>query len=126
MRTISLINGKTYPIYFSFNVLAEMQDRYGDIKEIPVNMEKLKEANWIITSLINEAIRKKNYDQNLSEHEKTEFEIGVNLPVEPQKLTAIIKTVTDAIYDSMGGEKNVQAMAGKMKASLTETETRTQ
>lgn len=126
MRTITLVNGKSYPVYFSFNVLAEMQDRYGDINKIPVNMQKLKEAKWIITTLVNEAIRKKNYDQNLSEPEKEEFEIGMNLPVEPEKLKEIIETTKDAIYDSMGGEKNVQAMAGTTKASLTETEIQTQ
>lgn len=126
MRTITLVNGKSYPVYFSFNVLAEMQDRYGDINKIPVNMQNLKEAKWIITTLVNEAIRKKNYDQNLSEPEKEEFEIGMNLPVEPEKLKAIIETTKDAIYDSMGGKKNVQAMAGTTKANLTETETQTQ
>jgi len=123
MEKIKLNDGKEYPIFFDYNVLSDFQEKYGDVAALPDKMKTLKDLKWIASSVINEAIRKKNYESGTSDPEIPEFYVGMWLPTFPQET---IEAIMKAFKASMGDEKNVKAAtaaAGKMKQNLTQAAT---
>lgn len=110
MRKITLLDGKERPIYFDFNVVAEVQDRYGDITKLPEKVTRLKEVKWLVATAVNEGTAKKNHDLNTNDPEISEFEVGMLLPLEKTKLQTIVNEVVAAFYDCVGGRKNAEAV----------------
>ena len=122
MRKIKLNDGKEYPIYFDFNVVAEIQEKYGDITKLTDKMKSLKELRWIVCRAINEGISKENYDSGTSRAPVSEFEIGMKIPLAKDGIAEVSSGIIEVFYDSMGGQKNADAAllaAGTTKQSLT-------
>lgn len=125
MRTVKLNDGKERPIHFDFNVIADVQDRYGDITLLSEKMKKFKEVKWLATEGINEGIAKKNHDLNANIEPMTEFEVGLLMPLSKQKLQDVIGEIIAAFNDCMGDGKNVIAGDLTMQASSTQDSTKT-
>lgn len=68
------INGKTYNLLFSLNVLDEMQDRFGGYDRLDEafnneNKDMIKDLRWLLTLVINEGLDE-------GEEELTEKQVG--------------------------------------------------
>jgi len=122
MEKIKLNDGKEYPIFFDYNVLSDFQEKYGNVADLTDKMKSLKDLKWIITAVINEAIRKKNYEDGTSDPEISEFYVGMWVPTFLKETDAAI---VRAFTASMGDGKNVKAAvaAGKTKQNLTQAAT---
>lgn len=118
MRTVTLNDGKIYPIHFDFNSVADIQDRFGNIEMLPEKMKSLKELRWIIFTAINEGIAKRNYDVGSNEQSVTEFEVGLKMPVDPNKMQEIANEIINAFYDAVGGRKNAESIAKQAGTTL--------
>lgn len=118
MRTVTLNDGKEYPIHFDFNSVADIQDRFGNIEKLPEKMKSLKELRWIVFTAINEGIAKRNYDIGSNEKPVTEFEIGLKMPIDPQKMQEIASGIVNAFYDAVGGRKNAESIAAQAGTTL--------
>lgn len=123
MRTVKLNDGKERPIYFDFNVIADIQDRYGDIELLTKKIGNFKEVKWLTMEGINEGIAKRNHDLGANAEPMTEFEVGLLMPLSKQKLQDVVGEIVAAFKDCMGDGKNTQAAAtdGTTKANSTET-----
>ena len=122
MREITLLNGKKYPVFLDYNIIAKIQDKCGDIKKLPELMHTLDGLAWVVKESINEGIAKRNYDMGTADNGITDFEIGMWLPIEPEKISDIGGSILDAFYDCMGGRKNAEAVVkqtGKTLPNLT-------
>lgn len=124
MRTIKLNDGKERTIHFDYNVVADIQDRYGDIAVFPEKLKNFNEVKWITARVINEGIAKKNHDLGTNENEIAEFEVGLLMPLVLEKLKGIINEVISAFNDCMGVGKNAVAGDLTMQASSTQEPTK--
>jgi hypothetical protein len=108
------VNGVDYPIEFSLNVMALVQEKYGSLdnwSEIIDSKDKEKEPSikdiiWTFTAMINEGIESENETSNTQRALLTEKQVGrlVTQFGLNQSMTAIKGIVTGS---TQGDEKNL-------------------
>lgn len=104
------INGKTYHMLFSLNVLDAVQDKFGgydtiDEKLKEDNKDMIKNVRWLFTLLLNEG-------RDEDEPELTEQQVGKLLHV--GNLAAVKSAIFDAFaYGAKGDEEVTEADAGE-------------
>jgi len=108
------VNGADYPIEFSLNVMALVQEKYGSLdnwSEIIDSKDKEKEPSikdiiWTFTAMINEGIESENETSNTQRALLTEKQVGrlVTQFGLNQSMTAIKGIVTGS---TQGDEKNL-------------------
>jgi hypothetical protein len=102
MQTITLKNGKDYPLYFDFYALEQIQQRYSDIANIFDKLSDLSEIKWLVLLLINEGIDYNNYMHGSQDKGLTEKELGMLMPVRPDFIKDLQQKIIDAFNDSIG------------------------
>ena len=108
------VNGVDYPVEFSLNVMALVQEKYGSLdnwSEIIDSKDKEKEPSikdiiWTFTAMINEGIESENETNNTQRAILTEKQVGrlVTQFGLNQSMTAIKGIVTGS---TQGDEKNL-------------------
>ena len=108
------VNGVDYPIEFSLNVMALVQEKYGSLdkwSEIIDSKDEEKEPSvkdiiWTFTAMINEGIESENETNNTQRALLTEKQVGrlVTQFGLNQSMTAIKGIVTGS---TQGDEKNL-------------------
>lgn len=96
------LNGKTYHLLFSLNVLDEMQDRFGGYDKLDKafdqsNPAMIKDLRWLLTLVINEGAED-------GEQELTEKQVGklIHMGNLHEIKDAIFKAF---VYSTNGGEE---------------------
>lgn len=54
------LGAQLFKIEFDFNVLCEIQERYGSLDTLDERLQDVREIRWLLTVLLNEAIDKEN------------------------------------------------------------------
>ena len=117
MQTVT-IGGKTYPILFDANVLANIQERYGSVDDLGENLTKIPETSWILTQIINEGRRDREIVEGQPQEgdPMTEERLGMLLTGEDLFANSrMAQAIISAFNEGMGGRKNPGA--GQRKKS---------
>lgn len=71
------VDDKTYKLCLGFNVIAEIQERYGNFEDIFDKMNALKDVRWLLTVMLNDAVMRHNHDYPIDKwKELDEWEVG--------------------------------------------------
>lgn len=62
------LGAQSFEIEFDFNVLCEIQERYGSLDTLDERLQDVREIRWLLTVLLNEAIDKENDNGAAKQH----------------------------------------------------------
>ena len=69
-------DGKTYQLMLNFNIIAAIQEKYGDIDTCFNGMDKAKNQIWLLCTLLNEAAEMHNENHQEQWDLLTETQVG--------------------------------------------------
>lgn len=69
-------DGKTYQLMLNFNIIAAIQEKYGDIDTCFNSMDKAKNQIWLLCTLLNEAAEMHNENHQEQWDLLTETQVG--------------------------------------------------
>lgn len=104
--TMFSFDGKEYPLKLTFNVIADIQDEFGDIESFLKAMDRLRNQIWLLCVLLNEAV-----DIHNDEHEEqwehfTESQVGRKINVKDiEDIANCIYQVLELSFPESDGEE---------------------
>lgn len=107
MTTVKIC-GKEYPIKFTVNVIADLQERYGELTNWTKKMESLSETIWVLWRLINEGIAYERYFCGKNEPDLPDVRtFGMMLSFEDIQSPDIVNAIVNAYNEALGGQKKI-------------------
>lgn len=106
MATVK-VGEKEYPVRFDINVMADIQERYGEITRFAEQLSKLKELRWILYLIINEGISYDNIMNNHTNPSLTEQYVGMLLGLSDLQSNELTESIINAFNDCLGDEKKM-------------------
>lgn len=69
-------DGREYPLILNFNIIAAIQDKFGDIDTCFNSMDKARNQIWLLWVLLNEAVEIHNESDQEQWNAFTEAQVG--------------------------------------------------
>lgn len=88
-------NGRTYMLRCNFNVLADLQEEYGEIPDVLNGKKTMKSVTAFLAAMINDYADEKGWPERV-----TAKQIGRSLPAAPdmELMKKIVGIVLNALY----------------------------
>ncbi len=101
-------DGKEYPLALNFNVIAEIQDKYGDLDTCFSGMDKARTQIWLLCTLLNEAVEIHNEKSQDQWDKLTESQVGRRIDTQTvnEMLESLTEVVREGLPDGEETEKN--------------------
>lgn len=110
-RTTTIeLGGKEYEMLLTTDAMIELTDKFGGTEEVATKLkegtlaEQVKVLRWLITLLVNQGIKRRNYENGTKEPEITEEYVGVMTDI--PSLSAMQDRMLEAMLKGLG--KNIQ------------------
>ena len=110
-RTTTIeLGGKEYEMLLTTDAMIEIADKFGSVEEVAEKLkagtlaDQVKLLRWLIALLINQGIKRKNFETGNCDAEISEEYVGVMTDV--PSLSAMQNTMLEAMVKGLG--KNIQ------------------
>ncbi len=91
------IGEETFEINYSLNILAAIQNRYGEVSALSEKMQKYEEIRWLVTQFVNDSI---------NEDKKPYTEKWVGKRINFKNLQYVVEQINETISNSIISDEN--------------------